>query len=90
MFIEEVLPFAVSLGVVNQLAKQMEALNIKPPQYISSTGLTTWNTAQFVSGFSSEVASGLSYNPSSSSSGGSGFSGGSSGGGGGGGGGGSW
>lgn len=90
LFIEEVLPFAVSLGVVNQLAKQMEALNIKPPQYISSTGLTTWNTAQFVSGFSSEVASGLSYNPSSSSSGGSGFSGGSSGGGGGGGGGGSW
>ncbi len=90
LFIEEVLPFAVSLGVINQLARHMESLNIKPPDYMSAAGLTTWNTSQFISGFSNEVASGLSYNPSSSSSGGSGFSGGSSGGGGGGGGGGSW
>lgn len=89
LFIEEVLPFAVSLGVVDQLAKQMQELNLKPPEYLQATNMTTWSTAQFVSGFSSEVGSSLSYNPSSSSSGGSGF-GGSSGGGGGGGGGGSW
>jgi uncharacterized membrane protein YgcG len=87
LFIEEVLPFAVSLGVVNQLAKQMKDLNIKPPEYLHSHALSTWSTTQFVSGFSNEVASGLSYNPSSGSS----SSGGSfSGGGGGGGGGGSW
>ncbi len=90
LFIEELLPFAVSLGVINQLARHMESLNIKPPDYMSAAGLTTWNTSQFISGFSNEVASGLSYNPSSSSYGGSGFSGGSSGCGGGGGGGGSW
>lgn len=90
LFIEEVLPFAVSLGVVTQLAKQMKDLNIEPPDYINSAGLTTWSTSQFVSGFSSEMSNSLSYNPSSSSSSsGSGFSG-SSGGGGGGGGGGSW
>lgn len=91
LFIEEVFPFAVSLGVVSQLARHMKELNIKPPEYLHASGMTTWNTSQFVSGFSSEVSSSLSYNPSSSSSsGGSGFSGGSSGGGGGGGGGGSW
>jgi len=90
LFIEEVLPFAVSLGVVDQLAKQMQELNLKPPEYLHATNMTTWSTAQFVGGFSNEVGSTLSYNPSSSSSsGGSGF-GGSSGGGGGGGGGGSW
>lgn len=90
LFIEEVLPFAVSLGVVTQLAKQMKDLNIEPPDYLHTAGLTTWSTSQFVSGFSNEMSSSLSYNPSSSSSsGGSGF-GGSSGGGGGGGGGGSW
>ncbi|GIK83975.1 MAG: hypothetical protein BroJett025_05970 [Patescibacteria group bacterium] len=91
LFIEEVLPFAVSLGVVKQLAKDMEELQIKPPEYISTAHLATWTVADFVSGFSTEVGNSLAYNPnSSSSSGGSGFSGGSSGGGGGGGGGGSW
>jgi hypothetical protein len=90
LFIEEVLPFAVALGVVQQLSKQMEELNLTPPDYVRAAGMSTWNTQQFVSGFSNEVGSSLSYNPSSSSSsGGSGF-GGSSGGGGGGGGGGSW
>lgn len=91
LFIEEVLPFAVALGVVHQLAQQMKDLNLEPPKYLQTSNLATWNTYDFVSGFSHEVSSGLSYNPSSSSSsGGSGFSGGSSGGGGGGGGGGSW
>lgn len=99
LFIEEVLPFAVSLGVVDKLSKDMEKLKIQPPEYLDSSrgagsanaALTMLNTQAFVSSFSSSVGSNLSYNPSSSSSGGgSGFSGGSSGGGGGGGGGGSW
>ncbi len=91
LFIEEVLPFAVALGVVDQLAKDMEKLQLQPPSYMNSAHLNAWTMSQFVSGFSNEVGSSLSYNPSSSgSSGGSGFSGGSSGGGGGGGGGGSW
>ncbi|MCA9368668.1 MAG: DUF2207 domain-containing protein [Pseudomonadales bacterium] len=91
LFIEEVLPFAVALGVVDRLAKDMDELGLEPPDYLNSAALTTWNTSQFVRGFSQEMGSSLSYNPSSSSSSGSGFSGGgSSGGGGGGGGGGSW
>lgn len=91
LFIEEVLPFAISLGVIGKLTKDMEKLNITPPKYMSGgfDGNTlAWGS--FVSDFSSSAAGGLNYNPSSSSSGGSGFSGGSSGGGGGGGGGGSW
>ncbi|MDH5533453.1 MAG: DUF2207 domain-containing protein [Candidatus Pacebacteria bacterium] len=92
LFIEEVLPFAVSLGVINKLSKDMKELGIEPPEYLHTANLTTWSTAQFINSFSNEVGSSLSYNPSSSSSSGrSGFSGGgSSGGGGGGGGGGSW
>ncbi len=69
----------------------MKDLDLAPPEYLPVSGLTTWTAHEFVSGFSKEVGSGLSYNPSSSSMGGSSFSGGgSSGGGGGGGGGGSW
>jgi uncharacterized membrane protein YgcG len=91
LFIEEVLPFAIALGVVDKLAKDLQELNLTPPDYISGSGLKTWAMTDFVSGFSQEVGNSLSYNPSSSSSSGSsGFSGGSSGGGGGGGGGGSW
>lgn len=91
LFIEEVLPFAVALGVVDRLSSDMKDLNMKPPEYLSNSTLSTFTASQFVSSFSSQVSSNLSYNPSSSSSsGGSGFSGGSSGGGSGGGGGGSW
>lgn len=93
LFIEEVLPFAVALGVVDRLSKDMKDLNIQPPDYLHTAGLTSLSTQDFVKGFSQEVGSSLSYNPSSSSSSGSsGFSsgGGFSGGGGGGGGGGSW
>lgn len=87
LFIEKILPFAVSLGVVNQLANDMKDLDLQPPDYIQTTNLSNFNTAAFVSSFSKEVGSSLAYNPSSSSrSGGGGFSGG----GGGGGGGGSW
>lgn len=90
LFIEEILPFAVSLNVVDKLSADMKDLGLEPPQYVggSTTGFTT--TQAFVSGFTSDVSSNLSYNPSSSSGGGGSFGGGSSGGGGGGGGGGSW
>lgn len=95
LFIEEVLPFAVALGVVDQLSKDMEVLGLAPPEYIHSDTMRAMNminTADFVNSFRQSTTTNLSYNPSSSRySGGSGFSGGgSSGGGGGGGGGGSW
>ena len=83
LFIEETLPFAIALGVVGKLAKDMEKLNIKPPSYISSSMVTAGSLNSFVSSFSTNVAS-------STGTSSSGFSGGSSGGGGGGGGGGSW
>jgi uncharacterized membrane protein len=93
LFIEEVLPFAIALGVINQLARDMKGLNLQAPAYASSfyhSGSTS-NFSQSLNSFASSTSSTLSYNPqSSSSSGRSGFSGGSSGGGGGGGGGGSW
>ncbi len=91
LFIEEVLPFAISLGVIDKLAKDMAILNLEPPKYMAvglGTNMNDWSRS--MSDFSTSAASGLSYNSSSSSMGGSGFSGGSSGGGGGGGGGGSW
>lgn len=91
LFIEEVLPFAISLGVADKLASDMKDLNLKPPQYLNSVTTSNITTSSFVNSFTTTASQSLSYNPSSSSSsGGSGFSGGSSGGGGGGGGGGSW
>lgn len=91
LFFEEVLPFAVALGVVDQLSRDMEDLNVKAPEYVAGSSLQYFSTQAFVDSFTTEAASSLSYNPSSSSwSSGSGSSGGSSGGGGGGGGGGSW
>ncbi|MDA1079801.1 MAG: DUF2207 domain-containing protein [bacterium] len=91
LFIDEVLPFAVALGVVDRLSKDMQDLGIEPPTYLQSPGALGWSVADWANDFSSSAGSTLSYNPSSSSSsGGSGSSGGSSGSGGGGGGGGSW
>ncbi len=91
LFIEEILPYAISLGVIGKLTRDMAELNIEPPKYLAGGFVgDTRSWGGFVNDFSSSSAGGLSYNPSSSSSGGSGFSGGSSGGGGGGGGGGSW
>lgn len=91
LFIEEILPYAISLGVIGKLTKDMAELNLEPPRYLAGGFVgDTRAWGGFVNDFSSSAAGGLSYNPSSSSSGGSGFSGGSSGGGGGGGGGGSW
>ncbi len=86
LFIEEILPFAVSLGVIHQLSKHMKDLGLEPPSYIHGSSVHAWSATSFVNSFSSDVGSNLSYNPSSSSWSG----GGSSGGGGGGGGGGSW
>lgn len=90
LYIENIFPFAVALGVVQKLTQDMAALELEPPSYINhipaGLAFNSW-----VSDFTTQASSSMSYNPSSSSrSGGSGFSGGSSGGGGGGGGGGSW
>jgi len=85
LFIEEVLPFAVSLGVINQLSRDMEKLNLKPPEYVANGVTNSMAMSSLMNSFSTATASGMSHNPDSSSSGG-GFSGG----GGGGGGGGSW
>ncbi len=92
LFIEEVLPFAIALGVVDQLARDMKDLNLKPPQYVSggTSMMRGYAFNSMVNDFSSSVSSNMAYNPNSSSSGGSFSGGGSSGGGGGGGGGGSW
>lgn len=89
LFFEEMLPLAISLGVVKKLAKDMEGLGVRPPSYFEGA-----NGAYFYSGlgrFDSSLGTALASSPKSSSyGGGSGFSGGSVGGGFGGGGGGSW
>ncbi len=92
LFLEETLPLAISLGVVDQLAKDMAKLGVEPPSY--TQGFTAGALAADFSKFESQTGQVLTSSPSSSGrsswSGGSGFSGGSSGGGFGGGGGGSW
>lgn len=89
LFLEEMLPIAISLGVVNQLSKDMKDLGVEPPKYFE--GVVINNFAHDLNSFSSSVTTNLTSTPSGNSSwsGGSGFSGG-SGGGFGGGGGGSW
>lgn len=90
LFIEEILPLAVSLGIVGKLAKDMQDLGMEPPSYMS--GFAAANIASSISSFEKITASSVSSTPGGGKwSGGSGFSGGgSSGGGFGGGGGGSW
>ncbi|MFC1750799.1 DUF2207 family protein, partial [Pseudomonadota bacterium] len=92
LFIQDVLPFAISLGVINKLTRDMKDLDVSPPSYLagSTAAAHGFNTGAFINNFATQAGNNLSYNPSSSSAGGSGFSGGFSGGGGGGGGGGSW
>lgn len=93
LFIEEVLPFAIGLGVVDKIAKDMKDLGIAAPEYLGSNTVVASNLINFTNDFSQQVNKNLAFNPSSSGSGSgsSGFSGGGfSGGGGGGGGGGSW
>ena len=89
LFLEEMLPIAISLGVVNQLAKDMKDLEIEPPKYFE--GIMINSFAHDLTDFNSAMATNLATTPSGNSSwsGGSGFSGG-GGGGFGGGGGGSW
>jgi len=91
LFFEEILPLAISLGVVHKLASDMEALGIEPPEYLN--GFTAAYLVSDLDHFSSSAATNIASSLSgrSSWSGGSGFSGGGGGGGGfGGGGGGSW
>lgn len=100
LFLEEMLPLAISLGVVSELTKDMDKLNIKPPKY--TEGVYAGSFARDFSLLNSSITRNITTSPQgqssggfttsgrSSWSGGSGFSGGSSGGGFGGGGGGSW
>jgi len=89
LFLEEMLPLAISLGVVNKLANDMKDLGIEPPKYFE--GILKNSFAHDLNNFNSVMATNLATTPSGNSSwsGGSGFSGG-GGGGFGGGGGGSW
>ncbi|HJZ04677.1 hypothetical protein A2634_03230 [Candidatus Amesbacteria bacterium RIFCSPHIGHO2_01_FULL_48_32] len=86
LFLEEVFPLAVSLGVVSKLVSDMKGLGLAAPEYVGGFG---GNIGSFHSQISSTLPS-VKSGGSGGWSGGSGFSGGSSGGGGGGGGGGSW
>ncbi len=92
LFLEEIIPYAIALGTIKQLAKDMKDLDLQPPDYLNS--FVAWNTfdsfTSDLNSFAKAASSSISYNPKSGVSGGSGFSGGFSGGGGGGGGGGSW
>lgn len=93
LFLEEMLPLAVALGVVEKLTSDMKELGIAPPKYFEGTSSSRF--ASDFSAFSAYSVSSLISTPQgvsggSSWSGGSGFGGGSSGGGFGGGGGGSW
>ncbi len=90
LFLEEMLPLAITLGVVDKLAKDMKELGVEPPSYMQGLAIHTF--ASDLNNFNSSLASNLTSSPSGNSSwsGGSGFSGGGGGGGFGGGGGGSW
>ncbi|HEX8923261.1 MAG TPA: DUF2207 domain-containing protein [Patescibacteria group bacterium] len=104
LFLEEILPLAIALGVVDKLAKDMEVLGLQPPSYFvgdswgnfgsSFYHFNHYSYSTFISTpVSTSYHSGWSGNSSwsgGSGFGGGGFSGGSSGGGFGGGGGGSW
>jgi hypothetical protein len=87
LFLEEVMPLAISLGVISEIAKTAKELHLKPPSYLSGFSSVSWGGD--ISKFGKTTSSTLLSSPGGKS-GGSGFSGGSSGGGFGGGGGGSW
>ncbi len=89
LFFEEILPLAISLGVVNKITKDMQDLGVEPPRYFVGTTPTAF--AADVKGFNTAASSSLITTPRGTYSGRSGFGGGGfSGGGFGGGGGGSW
>lgn len=87
---EQLLPFAMVLGVEEAWAKEFEGIYTEPPSWYSGSGNDAFSAMAFshsLSDFNSFATSSMSSSPSSSGgSGGGGFSGG----GGGGGGGGSW
>ncbi len=85
----EVLPYAIMLGLTAKFAEQMKQIGLKPSTsswYVGSHPMTSSYFASSMNDFSSSMSSAMASSPSSSG----GFSGGSSGGGFGGGGGGSW
>lgn len=93
LFLEEMLPLAIALGVVDKLANDMKDLGVEAPKYFQGMAMNSF--ASDLNHFSASAADGLTsaptnYSGSGSWSGGSGFSGGGGGGGFGGGGGGSW
>lgn len=84
---EELLPYAIALGVEKKWTRQFDGILMQNPSWYSDPTMTAFNVVVFskaMSSFSTAVSS------VSAAAGGSGFSGGSAGGGGGGGGGGSW
>ena len=94
LFVEEMLPLAIALGVVNKLVLDMKKYKVKPPSYFEGS---SWSAFSYDIGLFEKTlqgailsTSGGKWSGSSSWSGGSGFSGGYSGGGFGGGGGRSW
>jgi uncharacterized membrane protein len=90
---EELLPYAMALGVAKEWGEQFKGIyKGKPDWYSDSTGgnFSSMSLVNGLSNFSSSANAAVSSTPSSASSGGSGFSGGGGGGGFGGGGGGSW
>lgn len=89
---EELLPYAMALGVEEQWAKQFEGMYDGNPEWYDggSTSFSPVILANDMSSFGDKAVSSMSSTPSSAGSGGSGFSGGGGGGGFGGGGGGSW
>ena len=87
-YYEDTLSYALAFGLFDKWSKKFEGLEMKPPQWYSSTSGNAFNMHTFSRSFSSGISSAQSTMVSSPSSSGSG--GGSSGGGFGGGGGGSW
>lgn len=87
LFLEEMLPLAIALGVVRELTRDMEELGMEPPNYLA--GFTAANLSSSINSFQATAAKSLATAPGGS--GGGGFGGGGSAAGGfGGGGGGSW
>lgn len=86
LFLEEMLPLAIALGVVSELTRDMEDLKLEPPNYMA--GFAAANLSSSINSFQTTTSKALATAPGGSR--GSGFSGGSAGGGFGGGGGGSW
>ncbi|MBU2509205.1 MAG: DUF2207 domain-containing protein [Patescibacteria group bacterium] len=90
---QELLPYAIALGVEKQWARQFDSISMEPPSWAEGTAWRGMNSVALVSGLNSmhmAASSGYQTPSSTAGGGGSGFSGGGSGGGFGGGGGGSW